>query len=332
LLAGFIVKERVMSLRRQILGLIALLPTIALAQGQAPVVRPPTPNRPLPNSQLPVSAATNAQLAKPTVTRVSFVPSGGPAGSNTVRIEGNLFGATTGTYGIKALVQQGGREFSGRCLLPQHREICSQYTGNIFLRVRQWSPTEVIAEYDPVGYSVNVTNGQRRIVESACRPSNTTDHHCMSLEQIRRFVAGSIGVGLVTPGTDQFVSTTAQLNITPPATRPAGTRDADGDGVLSRAHGGTDCDDQDPRRFPGNPEVGDFDGLDEDCFPTTFGEQDRDGDRYFNYAFFNGSPGNIYQGDDCDDSSRAAHPAATEVCDGIDNNCDGYVDELPMCR
>lgn len=322
-----------MFLRRIVLCLFVLVPMMAHAQGQAPVVRPPTQNRPLPNSQLPVSASVTEQLAKPTVTRVSFVPSSEPWGSNTVRIVGSLFGPRTGTYEIKALVQRGGREYSGRCLLPQHQEICAQVTGNISLRVRQWSATEILAEYDPVSYTAYVRNGERSIVEAPCRPSNTTDHRCLSLEQIRRFVAGSISVGLVTPGTDRFVSTQALLNIAPPTVPPPGTRDADRDGVLSLAHGGVDCDDQDGSRFAGNPESGDIDGHDEDCNPTTFGEQDRDGDRYFNSAFFNvSSDGRIYQGNDCDDTSRAAHPAATEVCDGIDNNCDGYVDELAVCR
>lgn len=33
------------------------------------------------------------------------------------------------------------------------------------------------------------------------------------------------------------------------------------------------------------------------------------------------------QGRDCDDSRADVHPGATEICDNIDNNCNGFVDE-----
>jgi hypothetical protein len=38
-------------------------------------------------------------------------------------------------------------------------------------------------------------------------------------------------------------------------------------------------------------------------------------------------PGSIATGGDCDDSKNAIKPSASEVCDGLDNNCNGMVDE-----
>jgi hypothetical protein len=63
--------------------------------------------------------------------------------------------------------------------------------------------------------------------------------------------------------------------------------DADGDGADSIACGGTDCDDSDPNRFPGNIEVCDADDHDEDCDPRTFGSKDTDGDGYIDRACVN---------------------------------------------
>ncbi len=34
---------------------------------------------------------------------------------------------------------------------------------------------------------------------------------------------------------------------------------------------------------------------------------------------------------DCDDQNPAVHPGAAEVCDGVDNNCSGQVDDAPQC-
>ncbi|MEM7675660.1 MAG: putative metal-binding motif-containing protein, partial [Myxococcota bacterium] len=49
-------------------------------------------------------------------------------------------------------------------------------------------------------------------------------------------------------------------------------------------------------------------------------DQDRDGDG------FTPSRG------DCDDSTAAVNPRATEICDGLDNNCDGQIDRTQEGR
>jgi len=99
-------------------------------------------------------------------------------------------------------------------------------------------------------------------------------------------------------------------------------RDMDGDGVPPVECGGTDCDDTDPNRFPGNAES--CNGVDEDCDNTTLGS-DVDGDTFVSTFCCNG-PSNC--GTDCDDSLDIVNPGAVEVCNGnIDDNCNGIGDE-----
>src|SRR5205085_531923 len=85
----------------------------------------------------------------------------------------------------------------------------------------------------------------------------------------------------------------------------------------------------------GAPEV--CDGIDNDCdgFVDEGGEstfyQDSDGDGYGNPAVStqgcSAPTGYVSNNTDCNDASNAAHPGATEICDGIDNDCDGVIDE-----
>ena len=105
--------------------------------------------------------------------------------------------------------------------------------------------------------------------------------------------------------------------------------DRDGDGHDDLHCGdGDDCDDTDGARFPGNPEVCDFAAHDEDCDETTFGNRDADGDDAADARCCNATDsGDLLCGDDCDDERAGIHPGSSEVCDDIDTDCDGAVDE-----
>lgn len=105
--------------------------------------------------------------------------------------------------------------------------------------------------------------------------------------------------------------------------------DADGDGRMALDCGGDDCDDSDPHRFPGNVEVCDAEGLDEDCDATTFAgpEGDRDGDDVYSAMCCQlATRGALSCGSDCDDDRSGVNPGAVEVCNGVDDDCNGLLD------
>ena len=101
------------------------------------------------------------------------------------------------------------------------------------------------------------------------------------------------------------------------------TTDADGDGFAALDCGGDDCDDADPGRYPGNVEICDDSGVDEDCDPSTIGDRDVDADGHIDAACCNGD----HCGTDCSDRLATINPGASEVCDLVDQDCDGNVDE-----
>ncbi|MEM1415979.1 MAG: MopE-related protein [Myxococcota bacterium] len=103
--------------------------------------------------------------------------------------------------------------------------------------------------------------------------------------------------------------------------------DADGDGRRDVACGGDDCDDDDSNRFPGNVEVCDAMDHDEDCDPATFGVRDGDGDGFPDARCCNDDGGTPICGNDCNDASAVVRAGGLEVCDLLDNDCDGTVDE-----
>ena len=123
----------------------------------------------------------------------------------------------------------------------------------------------------------------------------------------------------------------ASLGCTKGGDSDSGLSDADADGFTSDV----DCDDDDPAVNPDASET--CDGVDDDCDDaidegTTIDLwPDVDGDGYGDQ----GSPtegcsqgsGLVVDGSDCDDSDADVNPGATEVCNTIDDDCDGDIDD-----
>jgi hypothetical protein len=100
----------------------------------------------------------------------------------------------------------------------------------------------------------------------------------------------------------------------------------------------TDCDDNDPLAFPGGVEVT-ADGRDQNCDGRDQCWEDNDGDGYGSDQVIvdndldcdNGGARTSSRGGDCDDRNPEgieANQEKEEICDGLDNNCDGQVDEV----
>ena len=108
--------------------------------------------------------------------------------------------------------------------------------------------------------------------------------------------------------------------------------DADGDGFL----GCEECDDTDALTYPGAPET--CDGVDDDCDgvidndpvdPSVwYADDDADGYGGLNATMACEAPlGTVSSSDDCNDADATVFPGATEYCNGVDDDCDGTVDD-----
>ncbi len=104
-----------------------------------------------------------------------------------------------------------------------------------------------------------------------------------------------------------------------------------------------DCNDGDAETYPGADEIcdeadNDCDGQIDEGFPY-YGllYLDRDNDHYGTEEYSIGRcsetrewdtyPNYISEFDDCDDWNRLINPEAPDICDGVDNDCDGEIDE-----
>ena len=102
------------------------------------------------------------------------------------------------------------------------------------------------------------------------------------------------------------------------------------------ADNGLDCDDGEAAVYPDAPEA--CDSLDNDCDGETDEDltltwyADTDGDAYGDPALTHegcAPPTELYvaDGGDCDDDDAAIFPGAETLCDGLDRDCDGQIDD-----
>ncbi len=115
-------------------------------------------------------------------------------------------------------------------------------------------------------------------------------------------------------------------------------KDDDNDGFYNY----TDCDDNDNTVYPGAPEIcddkdNDCNSMTDDGLPLFTYYQDADNDGFGDagselmVCLATAPAGFVTNSDDCDDTLNAVNPNITEICDGIDNDCNGLVDDnLPV--
>ncbi len=178
---------------------------------------------------------------------------------------------------------------------------------------------------DPTSALALVWSGAADTPEAPVTPPNTGLIELLLFDQPAG--PGMIGLTVTDPlGASVRVEATFQVLI----------GDADGDGHISTVYGGGDCDDEDPAAYPNANEV--CNGVDDDCDGAVdegandprlwYPDNDGDGHGRAPGVMACTPPANhVGPDDDCDDTNPRTFPGAAEACNGVDDDCDGQVDE-----
>ncbi|MBM4390002.1 MAG: hypothetical protein FJ090_02660 [Deltaproteobacteria bacterium] len=137
---------------------------------------------------------------------------------------------------------------------------------------------------------------------------------------------------------DEGVTSTYWVDLDDDGYGDAGAADTSCAQPTGYADNPDDCDDTDADVSPGGTEI--CNGVDDDCDGTVDGADavgtatwydDADGDGYGDPAVATTScdapPGTVANDDDCDDTEADVSPGGTELCNGVDDDCDGTTDE-----
>lgn len=200
------------------------------------------------------------------------------------------------------------------------------------------SPLCVYSELDCNDNDEDVTTGSPENTADAC--GDNIDNDCDGLVDCADGDCAGIGPcvssicnnnGVCEPGLGETCSNCAADGCCPvfvcgdgicsePEECPAGSSPCPDDCFCGNnsTECGEECDD-------GNTVSGD--GCSDSCHIEIIECHDDDSDGYGVCPDCGTANGCLYDGDDCDDSSPSINPGENEVCDGLDNDCNGLVDD-----
>jgi hypothetical protein len=182
--------------------------------------------------------------------------------------------------------------------------------------------------------SFRATDGGSVFTSRMINPEEGLEEGDPMTVSIEATIEGSDSSGVRVTGT-VAINQTLALQTIPYGGCQGANGDSDRDGFDGVEFGGDDCDDSDAQIHP--DAIEECDGIDNNCDgeidegrTRTF-YTDGDGDGFGNTDLALDAcelpEGYAETAGDCDDADPAINPGATEICDGIDQDCDSVPDD-----